>query len=274
MKTQQATTSATADSFGMTIELWALLSSFALCAAFALAPFASAQAAQDAAHPAVLVELFTSEGCSSCPPADALLRMINNTHTPQGQLIVGLSEHVTYWNGLGWNDPFSSETYTARQNAYADHFGLDSVYTPQMVVNGGQQLVGSDKAALDRALRQQAGKPQLALHIDSTSFAGGKLNVTFSTGAPRHEGVAIWAVVADDVDMSSVLRGENSGRKLTHASVARSLAKVAMVTGAGQQTFELPLPPSVESGKTGHHLVLFAQPAGLGPVLGTDSKAL
>jgi hypothetical protein len=82
-------------------------------------------------HGAVLVELFTSEGCSSCPPANALLQKVNGKYSDAGQLIVGVSEHVTYWNGLGWSDPFSSPAYTERQNAYDQRFHLDSVYTPK-----------------------------------------------------------------------------------------------------------------------------------------------
>ena len=102
----------------------------------------------------VLVELFTSEGCSSCPPADALLRQVNGTQTAAGQLIVGISEHVTYWNSLGWSDPFSSSLYTERQNAYGERFHLDGVYTPQMVINGTEQIVGSDRAAFARAIQK------------------------------------------------------------------------------------------------------------------------
>jgi hypothetical protein len=92
-------------------------------------------------HGAVLVELFTSGGCSSCPPADALLQKVNGKYSDAGQLIVCVSEHVTYWNGLGWSDPFSSPAYTERQNAYGQRFHLDSVYTPQIVVNGRSRLL-------------------------------------------------------------------------------------------------------------------------------------
>jgi hypothetical protein len=114
----------------------------------------------------VLVELFTSEGCSSCPPADALLRQIEGTKTSAGQLIVGISEHVTYWNSLGWSDPFSSPVYTDRQNAYSERFHLGSVYTPQMVVDRAQQLVGSDRSALVHAIQKVQDKPaQVSLHI-------------------------------------------------------------------------------------------------------------
>src|SRR6204780_1466035 len=131
-------------------------------------------AAVDAARvpKVVLVELFTSEGCSSCPPADALLRQVNGTQTNAGQLIVGISEHVTYWNSLGWSDPFSSSVYTERQNAYGERFHLEGVYTPQMVINGAEQIVGSDRAALLHAVEQEEEqRPRISLRILSLRVA-------------------------------------------------------------------------------------------------------
>ena len=223
----------------------------------------------------VLVELFTSEGCSSCPPADALLRQVNGTQTASGQLIVGISEHVTYWNSLGWADPFSSPAYTDRQNAYGTSLGLDSVYTPQMVVNGRQQFVGSDKNLLEKAIRAEQDQAQpVALHILDVSVAGSSLTVRFSaTAAKSFYGSDIIAVLADDADQSSVLRGENSGRSLTHVSVARSILRVAKLESTAERTVDLQIPASF-SGKPGHHLILFAQSRGNGRVLGADSKAL
>src|ERR1700727_2065958 len=134
------------------------------------------------AQKTVLVELFTSEGCSSCPPADALLRQVNGTQTSEGQLIVGISEHVTYWNSLGWSDPFSSSDYTDRQNAYSERFHLEGVYTPQMVINGAEQIVGSDPAALLHAVQEEAEeRPRIFLRILSLGVAGTTLTVNFST---------------------------------------------------------------------------------------------
>ena len=231
--------------------------------------------ASDSSNPSVLVELFTSEGCSSCPPADALLREINGLKTRAGQLIVGISEHVTYWNGLGWSDPYSSEIYTARQNAYGGRFRLDSVYTPQMVINGTEQIVGSDRRALEQALPDEDGRSQIPLRILLAKIANGVLNLTFAAdGTKVREGTDIIAVLADDVDHSTVLRGENSGQTLAHVAVARSLARVATVHGPTEKTVQLPLPGSVFVGEGGHHIILFAQTAGLGPVLGIDSKPI
>ena len=135
----------------------------------------------------MLVELFTSEGCSSCPPADALLKQVNETKTSNGQLIVGVSEHVTYWNGLGWKDPYSLPASTDRQNAYAEHFRLEGVYTPQMVINGSEQIVGSDRAALARALQKEGEQPTpISLHILATMVAGENVTVDYAaSGACR-----------------------------------------------------------------------------------------
>jgi hypothetical protein len=224
----------------------------------------------------VLVELFTSEGCSSCPPADELLRQISGGKTPEGQLIVGISEHVSYWNSLGWDDPYSSEQYTSRQNSYGTRFGLDSVYTPQIVVNGREQFVGSDRRSLDAAFATEAQRKQIELHITSMQIAG--KNVTFSysaAGLPADSSLHLVAVLVDDADRSNVLRGENSGRELTHTSVARALVPLGILRGIDLGSVTLPLPPSftVSSG-TGHHLVLFAQQDGTGAVMGVDTKRI
>jgi hypothetical protein len=223
----------------------------------------------------ILVELFTSEGCSSCPPADKLLREIDGTEPVAGQLIVGISEHVTYWNSLGWSDPFSSSTYTDRQNGYGTRFGLESVYTPQMVVNGTEQFVGSDRNSLTNAIRKEQNRTApVDLHILSSSFSGGSLTVNFSAmgDASLHD-ADIFAVLVDDADQSTVLHGENAGRTLSHVAVARSIVHVAKLRAVAQQTVEIALPASFHK-TPGHHLILFAQAPGSGRVLGADFTPL
>ena len=219
------------------------------------------------------MELFTSEGCSDCPPADELLRRVDQKQTNSGQLIVGISEHVTYWNRLGWTDPFSQNIYDQRQDAYSGRFGLDSIYTPQMVVNGTEQFVGSNSARLTDVLRKEEERPSsVAVHIVSTGVVNGLLRVTYSaSGDFPPQGLDLIAVLVDDTDRSSVPRGENSGRTLTHVAVARSLTRIITLKTQSQSTAQFPLPPSYQSSQA-HHLILFAQIARNGRVLDADTK--
>jgi hypothetical protein len=223
----------------------------------------------------VLIELFTSEGCSSCPPADALLRQVNGSRTSAGQLVVGISEHVTYWNGQGWSDPFSSQAYTERQNAYGERFHLEGVYTPQMVINGAEQIVGSDRAALLRAvMAEDAQHPRVSLRILSLNAVENTLTVNFSvSGDVPAQGADLMAVLTDDSDRSGVLGGENSGQTLAHVAVARSISRVARLRSAGERTVQVQIPARFESTQK-HHLILFAQTPGNGRVLGADTKPL
>ena len=221
----------------------------------------------------VLVELFTSEGCSSCPPADALLARLPGMRVETGELVVGLSEHVTYWNSLGWQDPFSQELWTARQQSYASRFGIDSVYTPQVVVNGEQQLVGSDARGLLRAVHSAQVGP-LHLKIEEAKVADGKVQVNYTiSGAPSHA-AEVWAVVADDAATSQVLRGENGGRRLSHVAVARSLTRLAKAA-EGNAEAQVTLPETIKGQEqTGRHLVLFVQERAYGKVLAVESSKL
>ncbi len=260
---------------------------FTLVRSFAFAMVAvclsSASRAQEssgqagAGHPSVvLVELFTSESCSDCPAADELLREVNGHTTGDEQLIVGISEHVSYWNQLGWKDPFSSDLYTVRQNDYGRHFGLDGVYTPQMIVNGRTQFVGSDGRALQAALAAEAQRKQIVLRIDSAQIMD--KNVVFrytASEAPAKDSLQLVAVLVDDQDQSNVLRGENSGRQLVHVAVARALVPLGSLHAVEQRLLTLPLPPSfLATAALGHHLILFAQQGGSGAVMGVDSRAL
>ncbi len=239
-----------------------------------LAAFSSRIFAQSAPHP-VLVELFTSEGCSSCPPADALLKKINGYRVSSGQLVVALSEHVTYWNQLGWADPFSAETWTDRQSRYGDRFHLDSVYTPQVVVNGDAQMSGGDAQGILRAVRAEGSTSALQLRIDAASAQPGAISVTYTVTGSASAAVELYAVIADDMATSSVLRGENSGRTLMHVAVARNLTRIGSVKTDGTVTISLHSPGVIKGQpETPRHLVLFAQAPGQGKVLAIESKGL
>src|ERR1044071_3136232 len=117
----------------------------------------------------VLVELFTSEGCSSCPPADEVLSKLDKTQLIQGVEVIALGEHVDYWNKLGWLDPYSSAEFSTRQNNYADAFGRDSVYTPQMIVDGQDEFVGANWNKAREAIMKAARLPKAKIEILSAS---------------------------------------------------------------------------------------------------------
>jgi hypothetical protein len=221
-----------------------------------------------------VVELFTSEGCSSCPPADALLREINLKQTSAGQLIVGISEHVTYWNDLGWKDPYSASVFTERQNVYASRLSPEGPYTPQMVVNGRDQFVGSDGGALERVLRDDARRDHLALSIVSSSASPSGVDVRFAVAGHLPKPLDIVAVLTDDADRSNVLRGENNGRLLQHVAVARSLTRVATIKEDVEESVHVPLPDGFQLGGAGHHLILFAQEPRQGVILGAATMPL
>ncbi len=233
-------------------------------------------AAQSNTPTPVLVELFTSEGCSSCPPADDLLRKLDGMKTDHGQLIVALSEHVTYWNRLGWADPFSSEIFTQRQNTYGDRFHLDSVYTPQIVVNGDREVLGSDGNAVLKAVQAQSGVSQEILKVLSIVPDSGALVVTYEASGPMPAGkVQLYAALADDMDSSTVARGENAGHVLRHVSVVRSLVSLGSLETAAPVTVRLPAAARGQRRPGAPmHIVLFAQAAGQGKVLAIATRAL
>jgi hypothetical protein len=192
------------------VALIALLGMSTLCAAV------SGQARQP-----VLVELFTSEGCSDCPPADALLGQLDTQQfVPDAQAIV-LSEHVTYWNHEGWRDPFSFEQMDERQQQYARQFFLEDVYTPQAVVDGAQQFVGNDPVKLKNAVARAGATPKLKVTIEGAQQASDG-SIAFSVHADDTRSILV-AAVAEDATSSQVARGENAGRTLHHVAVVRVL---------------------------------------------------
>ena len=179
---------------------------------------------------AVVVELFTAEGCSSCPPADALLKELSETQPVSGAQIVALEEHVDYWNQLGWSDPFSSEQYSFRQNDYASKFGNGSSYTPQMVVDGSKEFVGSRsheaRASIEEAARRT--KTQVSVTEITSERAGSRalvIAIPPLADATSKQG-DIWLAVTESGLQSTVKAGENSGETLQHAPVVRVLRKV------------------------------------------------
>jgi hypothetical protein len=193
----------------------------------------------------VLAELFTSEGCSSCPDADALLRRLDQEQPVVGAEVIALELHVDYWNNLGWADPFSRPEYRARQGRYSAVFGRDGVYTPQLVIDGATQLVGSHGAAVLSAVTAAVQPPQARIALQQ---AGSSLRIDLAS-AP--EGDEVVLALAESGLASQVTRGENAGRKLEHAPVVRALRRVGTAHGEAhlQEPLELPAGMKPEHGR-------------------------
>jgi hypothetical protein len=183
----------------------------------------------------VLVELFTSEGCSSCPPADALLARLEKTQPVHGADIIALEEHVDYWDRLGWKDPFSSETATTRQTEYGEAFGGKEVYTPQMVVDGRTEFVGSSDADALRAIRaaSQAPKPGIELSWQTGDLLD--IHVEPIANAEPRTDARLFLVIAESMLHSDVKRGENAGRGLEHNGVARQFLPLGRIAPASSE---------------------------------------
>jgi hypothetical protein len=248
----------------LAVVVWAIL-----CAS----PFVFAADSPQAAAP-VLVELFTSEGCSSCPPADTMLAKLDQLQPVPGAQIVVLSEHVDYWNHDGWTDKYSSSALTERQKEYGDRFKLNDVYTPEMVVDGETQFNGGDPKAAVRAIEEARSKPKVGVRVTSYSLDGKTLHAHIDADAlPASLGVRkadIFIAVALDHAESQVLRGENKGRDLKHVAVALAVSKVGTADnhGAFIRDVVVKLPSAVDAANL--RLIAFVQKPDGGQVLGTS----
>ena len=184
----------------------------------------------------VLIELFTSEGCSSCPPADALLEKLDESQPVSAAELIVLSEHVDYWNDIGWRDPYSSREFSERQRVYGERFGLRSVYTPQMVVDGHFEFVGSDERRAIRAVEEASKVQKIAVALSSIRREANNTIVLHVEVGPLRsnstESGNVIIAIADDSDESHVTHGENAGRTLKHVAVLRSLTPVGTVDAA------------------------------------------
>jgi hypothetical protein len=179
----------------------------------------------------VLVELFTSEGCSSCPPADRLLQSLDEKQPFSGAELILLSEHVDYWKSNGWVDPYSSHVFSERQRWYADRFGLESVYTPQVVIDGVRETVGSDGVAIRNAVEAEIRSTKIALTLSNAARDDNRIKLHLTSGDLKsNSGAAtVYIAVAHNKIQSHVDAGENGGRTLTHVAVVRVLSAVGTV---------------------------------------------
>ena len=206
----------------------------------------------------MVVELFTSEGCSSCPPADALLGELT-----QRQYVLPLSFHVDYWDYIGWKDRFADPLYTRRQYAYAEAQGSSMVYTPQMIIAGAIDVVGSDRKAVEKALKKAYTRNTM-YRIHVMREQDGKVVAQFPE-APIGVPATIWLVTYQKSAESHVKAGENAGRSLMTYNVVRSLQKVGMWSGAATE-IELKLDPAAKASSP-DACAIIANQAEHGPII-------
>jgi hypothetical protein len=218
------------------------------------------------AEPTAVVELFTSEGCSSCPAADQSLAELTERAQKAGQRVVTLELHVDYWDYLGWKDPFSDALHSRRQEAYARRFG-SGMYTPQMVVNGREQLVGSDAAGAAGAVARALATPSRARVTLDATRGGDGLQLAYRVAAGSAVKLAL--VVADDAAQTRVTRGENSDRLLLHRHVVRAFRIVSLPAG-GAGTWSVPWPQR----HGGVFVAAYASDPSSLEILGGDFRAL
>jgi hypothetical protein len=231
----------------------------------------------NAARVPVLLELFTSEGCSSCPPADRLLQLLDEKQPEPGADLIVLSEHVDYWDRLGWRDPFSSSQFTARQQEYTNRYNFDGVYTPQLVVDGRYGFVGSDAHETSTAVRRAIQDRKISIGI--SNIARNSTQVAASIELPEDSNFKgtrgiLYVVLADNRQESHVARGENAGRALAHVAVARALKQVGTVTFDSASTKDVTLPIQPGSGANGLRLIAFIQDPKSGRVIGVAEQKL
>ena len=216
-----------------------------------------------------VVELFTSEGCSSCPPADQLMARIQQESN--GQPIYILAFHVDYWNRMGWTDPFSDAAYSQRQNQYAAWFRLELVYTPQVVVNGSKEFVGSQEPSIRNAISnglQEVSTAQLTL--SDVRLDKGKVAWRYQASNAGHNTSLLVAIVQRSAT-SQVKAGENSGRTLSHVQIVRQL-QTAKVDATGSGAGSLPLPADV--GTSDEEIIAFLQDNKTGHIIAATRSPL
>jgi hypothetical protein len=228
----------------------------------------------------VVVELFTSEGCSSCPPADALLARMDETQPVEGAEVIALAQHVDYWNYLGWSDPYSSREFSERQGAYSRAFGRDGVYTPQMVVDGRAEFPGGKSGTAFKEIELAARAPKAEVLLtradaQAKSDAPVRLSLRVEKLPKLSDGDAaeVLLAITEGGLASDVSSGENSGRKLEHVGVVRRLTKLGEL-GAGAFSAETDVTPDKGWRRENLRAVVFLQERAGRRVVGASSIKL
>lgn len=211
----------------------------------------------------VLVELFTSEGCSSCPPADLLLARLEKEQPVPGAVAIVLSQHVDYWDQLGWRDPYSSAQSTRRQSIYAGRFNAQGNYTPQMVVDGKVEFVGSDTRRALTAIAEAAKKPKRGVRLTSVEKKSGAWTVHVEVDPGPADADIMLALVEPNAT-TQVLRGENGWHALPHVAIVRTLIPAGAVAKGSAFNQDIVLKTTAPHQRA----VVFVQTKNQGPVLG------
>jgi hypothetical protein len=214
----------------------------------------------------VVVELFTSEGCSSCPPADALLAKLEVQQPVANTQIIALEEHVDYWNSEGWTDPFSGREWTLRQQEYADKLKNQNPYTPQMIVDGHTEFIGGNDGVAVKAIEKAATQPKA--HVSVSVTPGAKAGVEQAivvvdqlTATNRGDKPEVWLAVTEAGLHSAVSAGENAGRDLHHASIVRAFHKVGSINLSKETSLSATTPVHLDPSwkRQNLHIVVFVQ---------------
>lgn len=241
---------------------------FRLSFVFALAAIWILFSAPALAAPAnpILVELFTSEGCSDCPPADAFLKALDAAQPLPGAQLIVLEEHVDYWDDQGWRDPFSSHALTQRQSEYVDRLHVEKgPYTPQMVVDGSEAFVGSDRPQAGRAFAKELAVPKIIVQISALHIQDGKILAHVETGTVPAK-AEVFVAIALDHAQSQVLRGENGGKQLEHVAIVERLSSVGKVKKG--ESFSKDTAIKLDHPEKDYRMIAFVQQADEGKVLG------
>ena len=217
----------------------------------------------------VLLELFTSLGCSSCPPADKLLAEIDRQQPIPGARLIVLSEHVDYWNTLYWSDPFSSVAYSERQQAYDSRFGVEA-YTPQLVIDGTTALLGSNWPKAADAIQRVLRAPRTPVHVTATRNSGtAQIEIAAGPNATANKAI-VFLALAHNQAQSHVGGGENAGRDLSEVAVAYSIKQLGKIVA--QSTFSkslsIELPPKSQAGDL--RVIAFVRRSDTMQVIGAD----
>ena len=221
---------------------------------------------------AVVVELFTSEGCSSCPPADELLGRLRQDLSAKNIQVIPLGFHVDYWNSLGWKDRFSSAEFTQRQEQYTHALKVDGPYTPEMVVNGEVEFVGNDAGQAQRTIRQQASELETA-QIKIAPAGADQLTIQVKGPTSSGANALVMLAITEDNLSTQVGSGENGGRTLHHAAVVRELKEIGMLHNGTMET-TVPLKLQKDWKRSDLRAVVFVQQGPSGKIEGAASVAL